>query len=138
MSTNVTLLSNLSLGDSDGDNYKSSDNYSGDSDGDVIKYTVKPLHNFELPAEGSLTLPYKLLTHQNEVNLWEINSDIYFLIKSNVSIDSFWHLLSIDKDTNGMNKVIIQYGIYLDAVDKQDSDFLDIKTEYKCCMKSPY
>lgn len=55
-----------------------------------------------------------------------------------ICMDSFWHLLSIDKDTNGMNKVIIQYGIYLDAVDKQDSDFLDIKTEYKCCMKSPY
>jgi len=59
MSTNITQLSNLSLGDSDGDNYKSSDNYSGDSDGDVIKYTVKPLHNFELPAEGSLSILIK-------------------------------------------------------------------------------
>ena len=108
--------------------YISTSNTNGDSDGDPIKFNVEPLYEWDLPAEGSLSIPFKLLTQSTDVSIWEINGDIYFLVESSAGMDSFWHLLSIDKDTNGMNKVIIQYGIYLDAVDKEDSDFLDIKS----------
>jgi hypothetical protein len=114
--------------------YSSTSNASGDSDGDIRKYTVKPLHNFELPVEGSLSLPYKLLTHQNEVTLWEINSDIYFLIKTDVSVDSFWHLLSIDKDNQGCNKVLAVYKVIMECVDPEDWAFLDLSTVDKVGM----
>lgn len=103
-------------------------NINGDSDGDMLKVHIKSLSESDLPKEGTLSLPFHFLTNDTHISIWEINSLIFFLCNSNAGMDSFWYLLSINKDSNGFNYCFAQYGIYGDFINKEERDFLALNS----------